>query len=134
MADPEPFGVLPDGQPVQLYRLRSESGVEVSACTYGATITSIVTAGRDGTRANVVLGFETVAPYLSQTAFLGAVVGRYANRIARARFVLDGHDLSAAAQRRTEPAARRRARLRQTALERASRLPAVVIKASDSPG
>ena len=90
MAEPEPFGVLPDGQPVQLYRLRSESGVEVSACTYGATITSIVTAGRDGTRANVVLGFETVGPYLAQTAFLGAVVGRYANRIARARFMLDG--------------------------------------------
>ena len=90
MADPEPFGTLPDGQSVQLYRLRSESGVEVSACTYGATITSIVAPGRDGTRANVVLGFDTVAPYLSQTAFLGAVVGRYANRIARARFVLDG--------------------------------------------
>jgi len=90
MAEPEPFGVLPDGQPVQLYRLRSESGVDVSACTYGATITSIVTPGRNGTRANVVLGFDTVAPYLAQTAFLGAIVGRYANRIAHARFVLDG--------------------------------------------
>jgi aldose 1-epimerase len=90
MADPEPFGTLPDGQPVQLYRLRSESGVEVSACTYGATITSIVAPGRNGTRANVALGFTTLAPYLSQTAYLGALVGRYANRIARARFVLDG--------------------------------------------
>jgi aldose 1-epimerase len=90
MADPEPFGTLPDGQPVQLYRLRSESGVDVSACTYGATITSILAPGRDGTRANVVLGFDGIAPYLSQTAYLGAVVGRYANRIARARFVLDG--------------------------------------------
>jgi len=90
MAEPEPFGVLPDGQPVQLYRLRSESGVEVSACTYGATITSIVTPGRDGVRADVVLGFDSIAPYLAQTAFLGAIVGRYANRIARARFVLDG--------------------------------------------
>jgi aldose 1-epimerase len=90
MADPEPFGTLPDGQSVQLYRLRSESGVEVSACSFGATITSILAPGRDGTRANVVLGFDTVAPYLTQTAYLGAVVGRYANRIARARFVLDG--------------------------------------------
>jgi aldose 1-epimerase len=90
MADPEPFGALADGQRVQLYRLRSESGVEVSACTYGATITSILAPGRDGTRANVVLGFESVTPYLSQTAYLGAIVGRYANRIARARFVLDG--------------------------------------------
>ena len=89
MADAEPFGTL-DGQPVQLYRLQSTSGVEVSACTYGATITSILAPGRDGTRADVVLGFDSVAPYLSQTAFLGAVVGRYANRIARARFVLDG--------------------------------------------
>ena len=83
MADAEPFGTL-DGQPVQLYRLRSKSGVEVSACTYGATITSIVAPGRNGTRADVVLGFDSVAPYVSQTAFLGAVVGRYANRIARA--------------------------------------------------
>jgi len=90
MADPEPFGMLPDGRPVRLYRLRSESGVDVSACTYGATITSILAPGRDGTRAHVVLGFDTVTPYLSQTAYLGAVVGRYANRIARARFVLDG--------------------------------------------
>jgi aldose 1-epimerase len=89
VADPEPFGTLPDGQAVQLYRLRSDSGVEVSACTYGATITSILAPGRDGTRADVVLGFDSVAPYLSQTAYLGAVVGRYANRIARARFVLD---------------------------------------------
>jgi aldose 1-epimerase len=89
MADPEPFGTLPDGQPVQLYRLHSESGVEVSACTYGATITSIVAPARDGTRATVVLGFDSVTPYLSQTAYLGALVGRYANRIAHARFVLD---------------------------------------------
>jgi aldose 1-epimerase len=90
MADPEPFGMLPDGQPVHLYRLRSEAGVVVSACTYGATITSILAPGRDGASANVVLGFETVAPYVSQRAYLGAVVGRYANRIARARFTLDG--------------------------------------------
>jgi aldose 1-epimerase len=89
MADPEPFGTLPDGQLVELYRLRSDSGVEVSACTYGATITSIKAPGTDGTRANVVLGFDTLAPYLAQTAYLGAIVGRYANRIARARFVLD---------------------------------------------
>ena len=81
MADPEPFGTLAGGQPVKLYRLRSESGVEVSACTYGATITSVVAPGRDGNRANVVLGFDTVAPYLAQTAFLGAIVGRYANRV-----------------------------------------------------
>jgi aldose 1-epimerase len=90
MADTEPFGTLPDGQVVQLYRLRSESGVEVSACTYGATITSMLVPGRDGTRADVVLGFDSVVPYLSQTTYLGAIVGRYANRIARARFVLDG--------------------------------------------
>ena len=90
MADPEPFGTLPDGQRVELYRLRSDSGVEVSACTYGAMLTSITAPGSDGTRANVVLGFGTLAPYLTQTAYLGAIVGRYANRIARARFVLDG--------------------------------------------
>jgi aldose 1-epimerase len=90
MVDPESFGTLPDGRAVQLYRLRSDSGVDVSVCTYGAAITSILAPGRDGTRANVVLGFDSVTPYLSQTAYLGAVVGRYANRIAGARFVLDG--------------------------------------------
>src|SRR5215203_568966 len=90
MANPEAFGTLPDGRPVTLYRLSSESGVDVSACTYGATITSILAPGRDRTRADVVLGFDSVTPYLSQTGYLGALVGRYANRIARARFVLDG--------------------------------------------
>ena len=90
MAEPEPFGTLPDGRAVQLYRLRSESGVEVSACTSGATITSVLVPDRDGTRASVVLGLDTLAPYLSQTAYLGAIVGRYANRIAGARFELDG--------------------------------------------
>lgn len=90
MAAPESFGTLPDGRAVQLHRLRSDSGVEVTACTYGATITSILAPGRDGARANVVLGFDAVGPYLAQTAYLGALVGRYANRIAHARFVLDG--------------------------------------------
>lgn len=104
MAEPEPFGTLPDGQAVQLYRLRSASGVVVSACTYGATITSVLAPDRDGTRLNVALGFDTFAPYLSQTAHLGAI----ANLAQHAYFNLSGttapildHELTLAASRHT---------------------------------
>jgi aldose 1-epimerase len=84
-----PFGRLPDGTPVDLLTINSDT-IELSAMAYGATIVSLRTPDRDGRVADVTLGFDSLEPYLSQTAYVGAVVGRYANRIAGAAFEIDG--------------------------------------------
>jgi aldose 1-epimerase len=71
---------------VELFTLRNASGVELSAMTYGATITSVRVPDARGRLENVVLGFDTLAKYMDNHRYLGAVVGRYANRIAYGRF------------------------------------------------
>jgi aldose 1-epimerase len=86
----EPFGNLPDGGSVELFTLANRHGIEVRAMTYGAIITSIRTPDRHGTSADIVLGFDSLGGYLAGSPYFGAVVGRYANRIAGGRFTLDG--------------------------------------------
>src|SRR5205814_4572670 len=85
-----PFGKLPDGRAVELFTLTNEHGVEVRAMTYGGIVTVIRTADRDGHFDDVVLGFDNLDAYLKDSPYFGAIVGRYANRIARAQFTLDG--------------------------------------------
>ena len=85
----EPYGVMPDGVPVELFTLSSSSGLRARIVTYGGIITSLEVPDRHDTPANVVLGFGDLAGYLADTAHFGAIVGRYANRIARGRFRLD---------------------------------------------
>jgi aldose 1-epimerase len=83
------FGQVGD-QPVEIYTLTNVHGVEARIMTYGATIVSLKTPDRAGQFKNIVLGFDTLAPYLSGVPYFGATVGRYANRIANGRFSLDG--------------------------------------------
>ena len=85
-----PFGTLPDGRTVELFTLTNAHGIEIRAMTYGAIITTIYTPDRNGHRDDIVLGFDSVAGYLSGSPYFGAVVGRYANRIAGGHFTLDG--------------------------------------------
>ena len=85
-----PFGTLPDGRAVESFMLTNAHGLEVRVMTYGAIITHIVTPDKNGRRADVVLGFDSLAGYLAGSPYFGAVVGRYANLIARGRFSLDG--------------------------------------------
>lgn len=85
-----PFGQLADGRPVELFTLTNAHGIEVRVMTYGATITSIRTPDRNGKQADIVLGFDSLGGYLAGSPYFGAVVGRYANRIAGGRFILDG--------------------------------------------
>lgn len=89
---PAPFGILPDGQHVTVFTLTNRQGMQVKLLDFGAIISAIHVPDRDGTFADVVLGFEHIEPYLANSAFLGAVIGRFGNRIAEGRFTLDGKD------------------------------------------
>lgn len=92
----EPFGTAPGGEPVDRCVLDDGAGVSVALLTYGATIQAVHAPGRDGATANVALGFADLDGYVRDTtdpggsAYLGATVGRYANRIGGAAFTLDG--------------------------------------------
>ncbi|MDL2356722.1 MAG: galactose mutarotase [Pseudomonadota bacterium] len=81
---------MPDGAPVSLFTLTNTHGMTAKIIDFGAIITELHVAGRDGTTADVVLGFDTLAPNLADNPFFGALVGRYGNRIAGGRFELDG--------------------------------------------
>jgi len=86
------YGVMPDGAAVDLYALESETGLRAKVITYGGAIVEIEVPDRKGARDNVVLALPSLADYVSQDAHLGALIGRYANRIGGASFVLDGHE------------------------------------------
>ena len=83
------FGALPDGRKVERFVLRSGE-VEAAVLTYGAVLQSVRAPDATGSVAEVTLGYDDLDGYLADTTFVGAVVGRYANRIARGRFTLDG--------------------------------------------
>jgi aldose 1-epimerase len=86
----KPFGKTTDGKSIQLYTLTNQSGMQVSLATYGGTVIRLLTPDRSGRLGDVALGFSTIKPYFTQTAYFGALIGRYANRIAKGRFTLDG--------------------------------------------
>jgi len=90
------WGHTGDGS-VEIYTLTNVHGVEARITTYGATLVSLKAPDRAGHFKNIVLGFDALEPYLGATAYYGATVGRYANRIAKARFTLDGKTYQLAA-------------------------------------
>lgn len=92
-----PFGNLPDGTAVERMTLRGEHGFEASILTFGATLQALLVPDRGGHCADVVLGHDEFEGYLAQRKFFGATIGRYANRIAAARFALDGETVNLAA-------------------------------------
>jgi aldose 1-epimerase len=86
----ENYGQLPDGTAIEMVCLRGDNGFEARIITYGAAIQSIFVPDRAGRLGDVVLGRDDLAGYLAVRRFLGATVGRFANRIANATFELDG--------------------------------------------
>ena len=85
-----PFGRTPDGTPVELFTLGNAGGMQLSVMSHGAAIVSLRVPDRAGNLDDIVLGFDSLEGYLGHTHYFGAIVGRYANRIARGRFELDG--------------------------------------------
>ena len=86
------FGRTPDGTPVFRYTLSNARGMEVKILTYGGIIQTLRVPDRHGHRTNVTLGFATLNDYITtgNSPYFGAIIGRYANRIANASFTLDG--------------------------------------------
>ncbi|MBG6236271.1 aldose 1-epimerase [Pedobacter sp. CAN_A7] len=80
------------GQDVFLFRMTSVDGTYVELTNYGATVVSVVVPERNHQLGNVVLGFPTLQGYLLDDCYLGATIGRYANRIANGKFNIDGHE------------------------------------------
>ncbi len=92
-----PFGVLPSGDSVHVYTLTNANGIEARILDYGGIVVSLRTPDRAGTFADIVLGFDSLSDYVKDSPYFGALVGRFANRIARGRFTLDGTSYSLAA-------------------------------------
>jgi len=90
--DEQAWGQTQDGTPVKLFTLTNSKGMVAKITTYGAIITELRVPNRNGKIGNVVLGFDKLGPYLKGHPFFGAVAGRVANRIAKGRFTLDGHE------------------------------------------
>ena len=88
------FGHMPDGTPVEELTLRALGPEDQQyACkiiTYGGAVRSLIVPDRDGNPVDVVLGFDTLEDYRAQSKYIGALVGRYANRVGGAKFTLNG--------------------------------------------
>ncbi|MBD5133996.1 MAG: galactose mutarotase [Clostridiales bacterium] len=90
------FGCMPDGATVEELTLRDGAFI-CKVITYGGAVRSLVVPDQDGNPVDVVLGFDTLEDYMAQDKYIGALVGRYANRIGGARFTLDGTEYRLAA-------------------------------------
>ena len=84
------FGALSCGTPIDLYTLSNAHGMSVRVLNYGGIVQSLRVPDRNGRAADVVLGFDDMASYEERSPYFGAIIGRYANRIACGRFTLDG--------------------------------------------
>ncbi len=87
------FGKMPDGRKMNLYTLRNRNGIQVEITNYGGKIVSLWVPDRNGNLADVVLGFNNLAPYLGNEPHFGTLIGRFGNRIAGGRFTLEGVEI-----------------------------------------
>ena len=106
-------GTVDDGTAIDQYTLANQRGMTVKIITYGGIVTEIDTPDRHGKIANVALGFDNLADYVAKSPYFGAIIGRYANRIAKGTFTLDGTTYTLPINNGAELAARRHQGLRQ---------------------
>jgi aldose 1-epimerase len=85
----EPFGKTLDGKKVDIYTLKNTNGVEARICNYGGILVSFKCPDKDGHIGDIVLGYDNLHEYLTNSPYFGAMIGRYGNRIARGQFTLD---------------------------------------------
>lgn len=90
------FGKTADGKAVEIYTLTNSGGAEAKIITYGGTVVSLKVPDKNGNLGDVVLGYDSVADYEKHTSYLGALIGRYANRIAKGKFSLNGKEYNLA--------------------------------------
>ena len=86
------FGTMPDGQKALIYTLVNGQGLKAKITNYGAKLVSLEAPDRNGQLADVILGYETLDQYLKGDQYFGSTVGRYANRIAKGKFTLEGKE------------------------------------------
>ncbi len=89
----QPFGKTSDGSPVEIYTL-ADGQIEARIMTYGGIVVSLKVPDRSGKAEDVVLGFDSLEKYSPNKAYFGAIIGRYANRIAHGQFQIDGKTYS----------------------------------------
>lgn len=87
---------MPDGQEVFEYTLVNTNSIEVRVINYGGIITSLKIPDKNGVVEDIVLGHDSLSGYLNASPYFGAIVGRYANRIANGKFTLDGKEYNVA--------------------------------------
>ena len=83
------FGILPDGKEVYLFTLKNSNGLKAEILNYGGIIQSLIVPDKNGNLTDVVLGFQTLEQYRTDQTYMGAIVGRFANRIEKGRFKLN---------------------------------------------
>jgi len=93
----ENFGKLPDGSTVKRYTLKNKNGIIAKIIDYGAIVTELWVPDKNGNLQDIVCGFDNLDQYVKGHPFFGAIAGRYANRIGKARFPLDGKEYRLAA-------------------------------------
>jgi aldose 1-epimerase len=86
----QPFGRTPDGKEISLFTLTNKNGMEVAITDFGGIVVSIKVPDHSGRFDDVVLGYDSLEGYLTNPSYFGAIIGRYANRIAHGKFTLDG--------------------------------------------
>ena len=79
-----------DGKKVYLFTLENSNGSIVTISNYGGTVTSFITPDKNGNKSSIIVGFDSLQPYLHQPPYFGVLIGRYGNRIGDAKFSLDG--------------------------------------------
>jgi aldose 1-epimerase len=83
------FGKMPDGEPIQVYYLKNANGMEAGVLTYGGTMTTLLVPDNQGKLADVLLGFDNLDDYRTNSPYFGSLIGRYGNRIAHGKFTLN---------------------------------------------
>ena len=87
-----PFGKTGDGQAVDLYTLSNPSGMKAKITNYGGIVTELHVPDKNGDNGDVVLGYDKLSSYIEASPYFGCITGRYANRIAKGRFTIDGNE------------------------------------------